>query len=320
MNKQQAEKVQALLMRMTAYQQEFVAKHGASPSGGMTPGAYNAQFAMAMMEAGRTLWPEGLAGVALPLDLSGVDFTAGVLAGYGDELNRASFKEARLDRTRWFGLHVKHADFTGASLRDAFLGAVFCEGSTFRGADLSGARLGMIAIDAPADFTGANLSGAQLILGSPLRAIFTDARVDGLRVTAGEIGPQTKEAVDGFRACLSEAQLRQVRIEISQEDLERSRKMKEDLVNGRASKKGGCFIATAACGSEGHADVLRLRAFRDAVLARTWFGRALVALYERVSPPVADWIRPREEARRRVRRWLVGPAARLLAPRGSSRG
>jgi len=47
-----------------------------------------------------------------------------------------------------------------------------------------------------------------------------------------------------------------------------------------------CFIATAACGAD-TVEVSTLRAFRDQCLLLDSRGRALVALYERVSPPLA---------------------------------
>jgi len=75
---------------------------------------------------------------------------------------------------------------------------------------------------------------------------------------------------------------------------------------------GGCFIATAACGSPLAAEVERLRGFRDAVLAPRPVGRAVVAFYERCSPPLARWIAPRPKVRAVVRALLVRPLARLL--------
>ncbi len=318
MNKQHVEKVQAVLLRMTAYQQQFVAKHGSgeAPGGGTLP-AYAAEFSGAMMEAGRGLWEEGLAGVAGPLDLSGAAFAGAIFAGIGEgHFKGADFRGADLDRTRWFGAEAKHADFSGASFRDALSLVFLCEGSRFRGTDFSRSTLHFLIGEPPADCTGADFSGAELRLPYPAPLILTDAKLDGLRVTCGAVGPQTHRAIEQFRASLSEAQRRQVRIQVSDEALAKSRQMEADQAAAPAPKKGGCFIATAACGSEGHVDVLRLRAFRDRVLARSAAGRALVALYERVSPPLADWIRPRESARRRIRRWLVSPASRLLGPRG----
>lgn len=72
-----------------------------------------------------------------------------------------------------------------------------------------------------------------------------------------------------------------------------------------------CFIATAACGTDGHADVVALRRFRDEVLLQSRPGRLGVKTYYALSPPIARWIsrsRPRQAA---VRRLIVAPASRL---------
>ncbi|HUP65886.1 MAG TPA: CFI-box-CTERM domain-containing protein [Thermoanaerobaculia bacterium] len=66
----------------------------------------------------------------------------------------------------------------------------------------------------------------------------------------------------------------------------------------------GCFIATAAYGSADHAEVARLRTFRDDVLRRTNAGRAAIGVYERVSPPIARVV-ARSAASRAVVRLLI---------------
>lgn len=70
-----------------------------------------------------------------------------------------------------------------------------------------------------------------------------------------------------------------------------------------------CFITTAA-GDE--SDLAVLRRFRDETLTRTWGGRVLVTVYERVSPPVARTLAayPGSLTRRVVAR-LVGVCAGL---------
>jgi WD40 repeat protein len=74
---------------------------------------------------------------------------------------------------------------------------------------------------------------------------------------------------------------------------------------------GGCFVATAACGSEDAADVVVLRRFRDEVLLRGRGGRALVAVYETLSPLLADWMTRSASARRLARRFVIRPAVAL---------
>ncbi|MGI9343426.1 MAG: CFI-box-CTERM domain-containing protein, partial [Gammaproteobacteria bacterium] len=63
----------------------------------------------------------------------------------------------------------------------------------------------------------------------------------------------------------------------------------------------GCFVATAAFGSDWAAEVLVLRDFRDGFLHRSAFGRSLVEWYYRHGPDAARFIAPRERLRALVR-------------------
>jgi hypothetical protein len=68
-----------------------------------------------------------------------------------------------------------------------------------------------------------------------------------------------------------------------------------------ASQYGFCFIATAAYGTPMAPEVNALRAYRDQVLVRSWAGRALVASYYRLAPPVAKFIEDKPWLRALVR-------------------
>ena len=75
---------------------------------------------------------------------------------------------------------------------------------------------------------------------------------------------------------------------------------------------GGCFIATAAYGSDMAAEVRTLRRLRDEFLLSNAAGRAFVSLYYRVSPPLAALI-AESPVLRRLARALLAPACLAAA-------
>ena len=70
------------------------------------------------------------------------------------------------------------------------------------------------------------------------------------------------------------------------------------------SGPGGCFIATAAYGSDMAEEVQILRGFRDQVLMKNVPGRNLVAFYYEHSPPLARYIEEHDTLRSIVRALL----------------
>ena len=74
----------------------------------------------------------------------------------------------------------------------------------------------------------------------------------------------------------------------------------------------GCFIATAAYGTPMAEEIEILRGFRDAYLLTSPVGQALVGLYYRVSPPIAEFITEHPSLKPIVRVGLV-PAVAISA-------
>ncbi|RLE41832.1 hypothetical protein DRJ48_04780 [Candidatus Woesearchaeota archaeon] len=69
----------------------------------------------------------------------------------------------------------------------------------------------------------------------------------------------------------------------------------------------GCFIATAAYGSEYAPQLNTLREFRDKVLLPSKIGAWFVKAYYRVSPPIAKFVAKSRVLRFIVRNTIVKP-------------
>ena len=74
----------------------------------------------------------------------------------------------------------------------------------------------------------------------------------------------------------------------------------------------GCFIATAAYGTDTAEQLNILREFRDTVLLPNRLGAEFVSLYYKTSPPIADFISQHEVIRTLVRASFVDPIVKIL--------
>lgn len=74
---------------------------------------------------------------------------------------------------------------------------------------------------------------------------------------------------------------------------------------------GGCFIATAAYGSDLDLHVKVLRDFRDNYLLTNPFGKAFVAFYYGTSPPIAEYI-SKNEVLKIATRWALTPLVYVI--------
>ena len=77
-----------------------------------------------------------------------------------------------------------------------------------------------------------------------------------------------------------------------------------------------CFIATAAYGTPTAEQIDMLREFRDVVLLESAAGSQFVALYYRLSPPIADFIARSDLLRTLVRELLVDPIVWIVEATG----
>ena len=85
-----------------------------------------------------------------------------------------------------------------------------------------------------------------------------------------------------------------------------------DFGGGIGGGGGGCFIATAIYGSANHPNVKTLRGFRDDVLLKTSWGRALIEFYYRHSPGLACYI-GEHASLRMLTRGLLAPVVLVVA-------
>jgi uncharacterized protein YjbI with pentapeptide repeats len=257
-------------------------------------------------------------GAKVRLDLSGADLSGRLFAGtFGlTVLAGADFRGAKLDGTRWLFDSLEGADFTNASLTAGTFALCSMSGTQFRNAGLRDASLGFYALK-PADFTGADMRNAKLTLGAALpqlptrmfhaEVVLTGADMTGCSVTVfdklRDLNSRTRgEQLFSFLASMSPKQKQQVTFT-------------EPTLEPLEPKRGGCFIATAAYGSAMAPQVQVLRNFREERLRPRKSGRIFIRAYERLSPPLADFIRQRPLLRKLVRGLLAPVAGRLASRR-----
>lgn len=81
----------------------------------------------------------------------------------------------------------------------------------------------------------------------------------------------------------------------------------EAITNKNKNKNNEvCYIATAVYGSYQAYEVLKLRKFRDEVLAKSYMGRLFIKTYYVISPPIANWLKDAHRANAFVKRILDG--------------
>jgi len=81
---------------------------------------------------------------------------------------------------------------------------------------------------------------------------------------------------------------------------------------GHPTETDGCFIATAAYGTETAKEPDILREFRDTFLLPNSLGAEFVSLYYKISPPIANFISQHEVLRTAVRVGFVDPIVKIL--------
>ncbi len=223
----------------------------------------------------------------------------------------ADFSRAKLEGSVWAASDTKHACFRNANMRKVNFFAINCEGAIFTGADLSEANLyspeGWLQNQEPLDFTGANLTGAEITLSTPLRFKLTDAKIKGLRICL----PESKSA--------SVKEMNENNLNIFLEGLDHEQRSQLKIIRKSETKTAGsppgstnCFIATACYESFSTPEVCELRRFRDHVLLKTTNGRRFIQIYYRISPPIARFIQKNPFLKTAIKCAILDPIVRIV--------
>lgn len=259
------------------------------------------------------------------LDLSGADLSRAVfLIGTERLLEGADLRKARLDEVVITSAGLEGADLSEASIRSAIVMPDRVGGASFRNADLSGSFVTLTGSknESPVDFSGANLTDATIQtqlhaldkVPCP-RLILRGAKTNGTKIrlnyTAAEAAAAAT-AIDVIREQLTPGQEGQITWIVEPALWAALPEGHRAMLKRRKAAFGGCFLATAALGTEDDPRIESLRRFRDEVLLQRRSGRVVVAAYETLSPPLARLLERTHAGRWLVRTLVVTPLSRAM--------
>lgn len=132
-------------------------------------------------------------------------------------------------------------------------------------------------------------------VGDVVKCSITNKSLDGVRYTGPvAIGDTVKFCIwenAWYNHTISEVKLSHVYIEYmngTKEKIEGSNII-YNKPTGAGSAGGGCYVATCVYGSYDCPEVWTLRRYRDDTLGSTWYGKAFIRIYYKVSPTLVKW-------------------------------
>jgi len=167
-------------------------------------------------------------------------------------------------------------------------------------------------------------AGRFLQMGEPQEALAYSAEATRLLSSLRGMGPNEREAcigiAGGLDAPINELIQRMESIQSTAVDSLREsisdtgefHRTCDECRRKFTFKKSGCFIATAAYGTDSNENVLVLSDFRDLLLLRFTLGRLFVKAYYCFSPPLAALVRKNAMLALFIRVGLLGPVSRAV--------
>lgn len=184
------------------------------------------------------------------------------------------------------GVYIDNVELTRRSVNIASHGYVNKNGTSMAVPHVAGVA-GLIKAVHP------GLNNTQIV-NAILNTVDTNASLSGEVASAGRLN--ARKALDAAQ------------------DLSASASSHSEDSDSGGGGGGGCFIATAAYGSIMHPHVKALRDFRDNYLLTNHFGRRLIGLYYRYSPPLANVIRNSEFLKYTVQIFLMPVVISIIFP------